>query len=227
MNNIFATPKAVLIALLIASVGIGLLYYGCADKTRDPVSTQGKTGNEAPSSNPVTGNGAPSGPHYDLNFIGVPKGKTADMTGDNGHRIFVNLYGNTKILLSPGDFQVLDANGTDGLASFQLPNPDLNNTGTTIYSVWARALGKPGGSSVTHLCWTDSNGITFCSGDSMLLVRTTGKSSFTNVTKELLYIFVDINGDGVVDRVPLFDSRLKDYFWSYDNTGLKLAQLRF
>src|ERR1051326_8757367 len=93
----------------------------------------------------VTGNGSPSGAHYNLNIIGVPKGKTADMTGDNGHRIFVSLTGKTNILLSQGDFQVLDANGTDGSASFQLPNPDPDNDGVTVYSVFARALGKPGG----------------------------------------------------------------------------------
>ena len=37
----------------------------------------------------------------------------------------------------------------------------------------------------------------------------------------------DVDGDGVIDRVPLFDDRLLDYFWQYDNTGLRLAQLRF
>ena len=26
---------------------------------------------------------------------------------------------------------------------------------------------------------------------------------------------------------PLFDNALEDYFWSYDNNGLKLLQLRF
>src|SRR5262249_60391823 len=41
----------------------------------------------------TTGNGAPSGSHYTLNIIGVPKGKTADMTGNNGSRIFVLLNG--------------------------------------------------------------------------------------------------------------------------------------
>jgi hypothetical protein len=39
----------------------------------------------------TTGNGAPSGAHYDLNIIGVPKGKTASMTGSNTHVIFVSL----------------------------------------------------------------------------------------------------------------------------------------
>ena len=41
----------------------------------------------------TTGNGAPSGPHYNLNIIGVPKDKTAAMTAGDGHRIFVQLQG--------------------------------------------------------------------------------------------------------------------------------------
>jgi hypothetical protein len=41
----------------------------------------------------TTGNGGPSGSHYTLNIIGVPKGKSADMTGNNGSRIFVLLNG--------------------------------------------------------------------------------------------------------------------------------------
>jgi hypothetical protein len=82
----------------------------------------------------ATGNGAPSGAHYNLNIIGVPQGKTASMDGNNGHRIFVNLDGISKIWLSQGPFGVLDANGTDGNgASFQLPNPDPDNDGITAY----------------------------------------------------------------------------------------------
>jgi hypothetical protein len=176
----------------------------------------------------VTGNGAPSGAHYNLNIVGVPSGKTADMTGSNGHVIFVPLKGSTKISLSEGDFQVLDANGTDGRAAFQLPNPDPDNDGVTTYSVWARALGQPGGSSTTTTCATDPvTGELFCSNESLVLVRDKGKSSFTDVSRDLLYIFADLDGDGVVERIPLFDSRLTDFFWQYDNNGLRLAQLRF
>lgn len=174
------------------------------------------------------GNGAPSGGHYSLNLIGVPKGKSADMTGNDGHRIFVPRDGNTKINLTEGDFQVLDANGTDGSAAFQLPSPDPDNDGLTTYSVFARALGKPGGSSTTTTCAIDpSDGALVCSLESMVLVRNTGKSSFTNVSKQLLYIYADLDGDGTVERYPLFDDSLEDYFWEYDNTGLTLGQLRF
>ena len=178
----------------------------------------------------ATGNGAPSGPHYNLNIIGVPKDKTADMTGSNGHRIFVPLWGKANIWLNEGaDFQVLDANGTnaDG-ASFLLPNPDPNGDGTTVYSVFARALGKPGGSSKTTTCATDPvDGFLVCSVISMELTRDKGKSTFDNVSKYLLYIYADVDGDGDLERVPLFGSALEDYFWEYDNNGLKLAQLRF
>jgi hypothetical protein len=176
-----------------------------------------------------TGNGAPSGAHYNLNIIGVPRTKTADMTGDNGHRIFVPLWGNPKIMLTEGpDFAVLDANGTDGEASFQLPNPDPTGSGTTVYSVFARALGTPGGKSLTTTCAIDPfDGAQVCSVITLTLDRKTGKSTFENVSKYLLYIYADVNGDGVLDRVPLFDSSLTGYFWDYDNQGLKLAQLRF
>jgi len=61
----------------------------------------------------AAGNGAPSGPHYNLNIIGVPKGKSADMIGSSGRRIFVALVGTCKINLSQGTFQVLDGNCTD------------------------------------------------------------------------------------------------------------------
>lgn len=174
------------------------------------------------------GNGAPSGPHYNLNIIGVPNAKTADMTDNNGHRIFVPLVGNTKILLAQGEFQVLDANGTDGTAKFQLPNPDPDNDGVTEYSVFARALGKPDGwSETTTWMWDEETQTWYVSVYSMVLVRDKGKSTFTNVSKELLYVYVDIDADGDIDRVPLFDNRFEEFLWNYDNHGLKLAQLRF
>ena len=175
------------------------------------------------------GNGAPSGSHYNLNLIGVSKGKTADLTSSNGHRIFVPLSGNCKINLSIGDFQVLDGNCTDGPSAFQLPDPDPDNDGTTAYSVYARALGKPGGSAVATTCQTDpATNEEWCSTENVVLVRDTGKSSFQNVSKELLSLCLDTDGDLICDtRTFLFDDSTKDYFWSYDNNGLKLAQLRF
>jgi hypothetical protein len=211
-------------------------FYACAgdvsgdDRTEEiEQDTLGlRNGHAGSGGTSTTGNGAPSGAHYTLNLIGMPKGKTADLTGNQGRRIFVPLEGTAKILLNEGEFAVLDANGTDGSASFQLPSPDADNDGVTQYSVFARALGTPGGSSKTTTCATDPiTGELFCSVESMVLVRSTGKSRFENVSRQLLYVYADIDGDGDLDRVPLFGDQLEDYFWQYDNTGLKLAQLRF
>ncbi len=174
------------------------------------------------------GNGAPSGAHYSLNIIGVAKNKSPNLSGGDGHRIFVPLSGSTRINLTEGDFAVLDANATDGSGSFQLPSPDADGDGVTSYSVYARALGTPGGSSITTTCATDpTTGEVVCSNETMVLVRSKGGSKFTNVSKALLYVLADIDGDGDVDKVPLFDDRLQEYFWQYDNNGLRLAQLRF
>lgn len=180
-----------------------------------------------PAATAAPGNGAPSGSHYTLNLIGVPD-KTATMTGADGRVIFTKLSGNTKINLQEGSFQVLDANGTDGNgASFQLPNPDPDGDGVTAYSVYARALGQPGGSAVATSCVTDSTG-TYCSTENVVLVRGSGKSSFDNVSKELLTLCLDTDGDGVCDtRTSLFSDQLASYSWNYDNSGLRLVQLRF
>lgn len=211
------------------STGSNILGMGVAVLLSFAAVACGASPDAGPEANQeLTGNGAPSGSHYNLNIIGVDNTKSPNMNGGNGGRIFVPLNGSAKINLSEGSFQVLDANGTDGTAAFQLPNPDPDNDGTTTYSVWARALGKPGGSSKTTTCATDATtGETYCSIYSSVLVRNSGKSKFANVSKELLYVYADTNGDGTAERYPLFDSALQDYYWQYDNTGLHLAQLRF
>ena len=179
-----------------------------------------------------TGNGAPSGAHYTVNIIGVKNPKTSDMDGSSGRVIFVDLNGPSKISLTEGDFAVLDANGTDqDGAKFQLPAPDEDCDGETDYSVFARALGTPGGSATVTNCATyDGQVICETDTDEILSVeRSAGRPRFTNVTKQLLYIYVDITDDGINNpqRYPLFDDRLEDYYWQYDNNGLKLLQLRF
>jgi hypothetical protein len=199
-----------------------------------------------------TGNGAPSGQHFTLNVIGVDKDKTADMTGDNGRRMFVDLGANgrpanTKILLSEGDFSVLDANGTDGEASFQLPNPDENADGRTEYSVFVRALGKPGGKATMQSCYDDpASGETWCAVDydggvdPVTVERTKrGVAKFVNVSQDLLYVDACVEYDATTgectewDQLPLFSDANgnqdddEQYFWNYDNEGLRVAQLRF
>lgn len=205
-----------------------------------------------------TGNGAPSGAHYNLNIIGVPKDKSADMTQGGGHVIFVPLVSpedasrpgkqkGTQILLSAGDeFLVLDKNGTDGKASFQMPT-DVSNT----YRVFARALGKPGGESSLMLCaWeVGADGILGTEDDEEVCGGTEifnrEKKKFTDVSATLLFLSADVDpestlgvclaltDDPLVDdpavrvEIGLFDPCLQGYLWDYTNNGLKLLQFRF
>lgn len=210
----------------LSLLGISFLLGACADTILPRLAKESEGTRMAAS---ITGNGAPSGAHYNLNIIGVPKNKTVSMDSNSGHRIFVPLEGKANIYLSLGDFAVLDANGTDSNgASFQLPNPDPDNDGVTVYSVFARALGKPGGKSSMTTCATDPlSGDVYCSIYQSVQVRSKGGSKFSNVSRELLYVYADLDGDGIVERYNLFNDALEDYFWEYDNSGLKLLQLRF
>lgn len=144
-----------------------------------------------------TGNGAPSGTHYNLNIIGVEDPKTSPMTGSDRHTIFVALGKKdsavtSKIYLTPGDFKVCDGNGFDAAydctgkqvqsqgAVFQLPcNTNIpaditcaDGVTKSSYQVWARALGQPGGSTTITTCATDvtdpSNPVVVCSAESTL-----------------------------------------------------------
>jgi len=184
-----------------------------------------------------TGNGAPSGAHYSLNIVGVPRAKNANPDWASGHVIFVSLGSkdvsvSTKILLSQnadGSFDVLDKNGTDGEASFSLPAPGG-------YTVWARALGTPGGKAKITTCATDITLVdagVICSTQNEVFVRGTGKSNFRNVTSALTTIVLDPVADAAAvtacgdTTVNLFDPCLQGFFWQYDNNGLKLLQVRF
>jgi hypothetical protein len=183
-----------------------------------------------------TGNGAPNGPHYTLNIIGVPHYKNQNMDG-SGNVIFVSLGSKTgdavttKILLSQsadGSFEVLDKNGTDGEASFELPVP-----GT--YTVYARELGTPGGKAKIATCATFIDPTTgeasvLC-GTGEVFVRGTGKSSFRNVTDALTTVTLPEGSPAAIacgtTSVSLFATCLQDFLWEYDNNGLKLLQVRF
>jgi hypothetical protein len=96
-------------------------------------------------------------------------------------------------------------------------------------------------------CYEDATGtwcaVDFAGGVLPVVIerKSGGVEKFVNVSKDLLYIdfctLWDAGLDGVlgtaddictsVDQIPLFSNNTLAYFWSYDNEGLKLAQLRF
>jgi hypothetical protein len=208
-----------------------------------------------------------------LKIIGVTKDKNVNMEDkDSGNVIFVDLGedGNaatTEISLIQGDdFAVLDKNGTDGDAVFMLPphgldpyiiGGDMTGVNTeSLYSIFIRALGTPGGKAAITTCadiaaafdaWISNKtgkaltapevGDNVCSLEQVtnnILVRTRMKPKFINVTAELLTIVFEVTvdeGEATEEtfyvRVPIFSDLLENEYWQYDNEGLKNLDIRF
>ena len=153
-----------------------------------------------------------------------------------------------------GQFGVIDANATDGDgAIFGLPDPCADNNILTAcvptYRIWARAIAGKG--SVTMTTCADETGAGFdgvddvwCGANEVTLSKQTAFKAI-EVTNSLLSMTVLISdvtdpqlaacigGPGATDldadwyTVYLFDNCFENYFWNYDNNGLKVLQLRF
>lgn len=153
-----------------------------------------------------------------------------------------NISGDTYVDSATGTTKTLDALiscneavNTDGQI---VPVAEADVVPTANYQVWARALGKPNGSATVTTCAT-VQGELQCSLENAVLTRTKGtKPVFTDVTDALTslvvsYCFAGFDADGIcldtelATRVALFAGDTQDWFWNYDNNGLRLAQLRF
>ena len=133
------------------------------------------------------------------------------------------------------------------------------------YSIFARPLGKPLGYAKITTCaevvesefldYFDKDGLeilneaAYSSGVASIeqvghdvTFRNKGKTTYVNVTAELLTIvlkvnvWVDLTDDGLQDeneietvyaRIPIFSDILQGEYWEYDNYGLKLLSVRF
>jgi len=163
---------------------------------------------------------------------------------------------------SDGDGRI-ESNGDDAaLDNLVSCNEAVDSDGNTVpytgdtvptanYEIWARSLGKPGGSAVVTTCAT-VDGELQCSLENVVMTRSTGKSTFADVTNQMSSLVIgycldsiydagdyltcddgdSMDGDvtdGDVDwtRIALFAGNTQDWFWNYDNNGLRLAQLRF
>ena len=232
----------------LLSVAVIAALSACSNEATAPVAGSSLSVRNSQSE---TGNGAPSGAHYTLNIIGMEKGKTANMQA-TGSAMFVGLDRTgdnvtTKIMLTEsldGSFAITDKNGTDGVAGYTLPAP-LNGDDTQAYAVYARALGTPGGQATITTCaegYVDSTSAQIadevCSTENKVFTHD-GRPKFENVTQELTTIVIDDalepgaylactgNETGPDVRVALFDDCLYNYFWKYDNQGLRILQIRF
>lgn len=114
------------------------------------------------------------------------------------------------------------------------------------YEVYARALGGPGGKATLTTCASveieDDTGALVdelqCSTENTVQSRTKGQSLWNEVTDELTSMVVDLctlydvtdPGECLefeTTRIALFSGDTQDWFWNYQNEGLRLLQLRF
>lgn len=147
------------------------------------------------------------------------------------------------------DFGVIDANATnsDG-ALFALPDPCADADSKTAcdpsYAIWARAKAGSGSATITTCAEETYDQATYdiwCGDNGVTLSKQTAFRA-VNVTNNLLYMNITI--DGTVDtdlatcvgtsttgletiKIYLFDNCFQNYFWNYDNNGLKNLELRF
>jgi len=137
---------------------------------------------------------------------------------------------------SDSEVELINCNETvDTTTGDIVPVDETDIVSVASYQVWARALGQPGGSATATTCAT-VQGELQCSLENTVQTRTKGPSGFTEVTNELTSLLVsycwEYDADGVcisdtLTRVALFAGDTEDWFWNYDNKGLRLAQLRF
>jgi hypothetical protein len=144
------------------------------------------------------------------------------------------------VFMLPCNTNLVPGTDPDGEPSTLIPCDDPLLEPTLAYEVWARALGKPGGDAIITTCATETADIdndgtldTECSTENVVLMRNPGQSKFTNVTQQLTSLVVCFDTDATVGvdidcfRYALFAGPLVDWFWNYDNNGLRLAQIRF
>lgn len=152
------------------------------------------------------------------------------------------------------DFGVIDANATnsDG-ALFALPDPcadaDSKTSCDPSYAIWARAKAGSGSATITTCAEeyyddlvTPTDGYDIWCGDNGVTLSKQTAFRAVQVTDALLYMNIEI--DGTVDtelatcvgtttdgketiKIYLFDQCFENYFWNYDNNGLKNLELRF
>lgn len=202
-----------------------------------------------------------SGPHYNLNIIGVPKDKTVDMKDTGGHTIFVPLNANGEVprnvkiyyepnVGEPDKFTVKDRNATDdNEATVLVPyeyceDETAGCTNLVSFNVYAIGLGKPYGNAMITVNCTYSDDVV--DGDaseceavqtgSFEIKRKRGKPKREDITDAFRVTgCLDKNSSGVCDDGDLqfqdlwiFNlQELLEYYWDYQNNGLKLMQTRF
>ena len=197
-----------------------------------------------------------SGKHYQFNIIGHPKGISGDdssgravmiplknATGPNqivceSPEVVVlddevpttdKVPAGARIYFEPGaTFEIIDRDATDGSATIQVPVEGDQIT----FDIYLRVLGKP------HTCMDisafayDLNQDLYFWAGSVTLNRKTGKATWVKVNYLFDVFWCDVDPDtnlciaGTTDEYSVFNDVFESYFWSIQNNGTRLVQVR-
>jgi hypothetical protein len=148
-------------------------------------------------------------------------------------------------------FSVVDANGTDGSAELVVPCTNVNVDSTDpgiCFDVYATPLGTPDGKAQVDVVCTFDDTVAETDIDEgscedvplgsfdFELVRNSGAPVRKDITNFMRASgCFDTDGSGTCDsgektfnNIWIFNlEALQEYFWEYDNQGLRLSQVRF
>lgn len=204
----------------------------------------------------ITGSGAPSGPHWNINIIGHPKG---GIGGDysSGHSIMIPLRNvasrgdlvcdvdgvqlvddiapkwetseptGAKIYFVPGDhFEIIDRDATDSDGATIMVPVDPA-TGDIKFDVYMRVLGKPNQCmNIKAYAYDLEQNLWFLAG-TVYVSRKTGKSTFVRAN-DLFRVWFCLVADcsNTASNLSVFNDVFESYFWSILNDGTRLVQVR-
>jgi hypothetical protein len=86
-------------------------------------------------------------------------------------------------------------------------------------------VGKPGGTGMILPTFVDTTGTVVAFTGGKMFMRNKGKSTFQNVTSDLLFVTYTTT-TGATVTAPILSTPAQ-YLWNYNNQGLKNLQLRF
>ncbi len=195
-----------------------------------------------------------SGPHFNLNFHGVPDGVDkfkVDYIGDGRHSIFVPLSPSTNFTIQYAfsyelNWTVLDCDATfDGTASIILPAYmylDTNNDGiedtkrqVSYYMCYLAGLGKPSDESLILITPTAAyneswTGFQLNQDHLDVTGHRKGPPVWYNGTELFFADVTFFNGTDYIYYTDqwIFDiPGLEGYWWQMTNSDVKLMQVRF
>lgn len=159
---------------------------------------------------------------YELTVIGAPNERVAPVP--RAGWILMPLNRGVTVTAREGDaFLVDDANGFDGLTQLSLPKRgSLAENDAAEFEVYVRWLQPPSGGQQL-LCGTEEAATYWCRNGARVIL---GNGDTQDLTDRVRMVTMITEGSGEQSPYFVFDERLQDQVWQYDNQGIRIAHIR-